>query len=63
MAQPLKVYVTLTITIENPAHWTTTFGVEGREAIRQDVKEYVGTSAQHLGVFGNGEVDAEISWR
>ncbi len=63
MAEPLKVTVTLTITIEDPDEWTTTYGVQGRAKIRQDVKEYVGNGIQQSGAFGSGEITATIDWK
>lgn len=59
----MKVVVTVTVEIKDPSQWTLAFGVEGLAAIRQDVKEYVGNEVQQVGVFGNGEVDAEITWK
>lgn len=59
----MKIALQITIEIKDPADWTLTFGTEGAAAIRQDVKEYVGNEIQHVGVFGNGEVPAEITWR
>lgn len=58
---PMFVSVTLTVALKDPGEWTTTFGIEGRAAIRQDVKEYVINGVQGMGVFGNGEVDADIT--
>lgn len=62
MAQPLKVSVTLTITLDDPAQWEDTFGVAGRANVRADVKSYLGNMVQQAGVFGNGEVQAEVEW-
>jgi hypothetical protein len=59
--KPLKVSVTVTVVLKDPEHWTTTFGVERRADIRNDVKGYVLNMVQNSGVFGSGEVDAEIS--
>jgi hypothetical protein len=59
--KPLTVRVAMTVTLNNPGDWTTTFGVEGRAAIRQDVKEYVLYAMQNYWLFTNGEVDARIS--
>lgn len=59
----MKVVVTVTVEIEDPSQWTLAFGVEGLAAIRQDVKEYIGNDLPQFGVFGNGEVDAEITWK
>lgn len=63
MAKPLKVTVTITVEIADPDEWATTFGTEGRAAIRGDVKSYIGNAIQHSGAFGSGEVQAEITWR
>ncbi|MFJ6183728.1 hypothetical protein [Streptomyces sp. NPDC092295] len=57
----MKVAVTITVDIEEPADWTLAFGVEGAAAIRQDVKSYIGNAAQHLRVWQ--EVDAEVTWK
>lgn len=56
----MKIVVTLEIEIEDPDDWTVTFGVEGKAAIRKDVKEYVENAVQGAGVFGNGEVPATV---
>jgi hypothetical protein len=58
----MTVSLTLKIEIEDTEEWTTTFGVQGSNAIRADVKEYAG-SLVRSGVFANGEVAAEITWR
>lgn len=58
----MKVRVTLEIDIRDPAEWTTAFGTEGAAAIRRDIKSYIGNEIQHAGVFGDGEVTAEINW-
>lgn len=60
--KPLRVTVTLAVEIENPDDWTLAFGTEGRDAIREDVREYVLHNA-HDGVFSNGEVAATIERR
>lgn len=54
------VSVTLAIALKDVADWTTAFGIEGRAKIRQDVKGYVENGVQGMGVFGNGEVDADV---
>jgi hypothetical protein len=59
----MKIAVTVTVELDDPSEWTTTFGVEGVAAIRKDVKEYVGEGVAHMGVFGDGEVNANVSWR
>lgn len=59
----MKVSVTVTVDLEDPEQWTTAFGVEGRQRIREDVKTYVGGLVRDSGVFANGEVQAEVSWR
>lgn len=58
---PLTVSVQLNVTINDLADWTTAFGIEGRDAIRRDVKEYVLNLVQGAGVFGNGEVGADVN--
>lgn len=55
------VSITLTVALKDAAEWTTTFGIAGRAAIRQDVKDYVVNGVQGMGVFGNGEVEADIT--
>lgn len=59
----MKIVLQVTIEISDPDDWTMTFGVEGTTAIRQDVKEYVGNGIQQLGVFRDGEISAEVTWR
>lgn len=54
------VSITLAIALKDVTEWTTAFGVEGRAKIRQDVKEYVENGVQGMGVFGNGEVEADV---
>lgn len=61
--KPLTVSVTITVTLRDPGEWTDAFGVTGRAAIRQDIKSYIGNEAQRAGVFGNGEVFADIEWK
>lgn len=57
----MKIKVELTIDLKDPAEWTLFTGIEGTQAIREDVKVYVLSMAQNSGVFGNGEVDARIT--
>jgi hypothetical protein len=57
--RPMSFTVQLTVTLHNPSQWTTAFGVEGRENIKNDAKTYIAGNARG-GVFGNGEVDASI---
>jgi hypothetical protein len=57
----VKVAITITVDIEDPAEWTRSFGMEGAAQIRQDVKDYVGTNVQGLRVWE--EVDAKVSWK
>ena len=59
--KPVKARITITVEVD-PDEWTATFDVEGRAAIRADVKKYIGNGVQGYGVFGNGEVSAEINW-
>ncbi|MFH9731941.1 hypothetical protein [Streptomyces sp. NPDC017260] len=61
--KPLKVVVTLEVTLKDPSEWTTAFGVEGRREIAQDVKRYVASHLATGGVFSNGEVQAEVDLR
>lgn len=58
----MRVRVEIIIDIEDPGEWTAAFGVAGETKIRKDVKSYVGNEVQSAGVFGNGEVTAEITW-
>lgn len=55
------VSITLTVALKDATEWTTAFGVDGRAAICQDVKEYVFHGVRGMGVFGNGEVEADIT--
>jgi hypothetical protein len=57
----VKVAITITVDIKEPADWTLAFGLEGAAKIRQDVKEYVGNAAQNLRVWE--EVEAEVNWK
>lgn len=59
----MKISVSLTVDLENPADWTTAFGIEDRTEIRKDVKEYVLGLVRDAGVFGNGEVPAQVTLR
>jgi hypothetical protein len=59
----MKINVNVTIELPDPEEWTITFGIEGTKEIRQNVKEYVGEGIRSMGVFGNGEVEAEVNWR
>jgi hypothetical protein len=56
----VKIAITITVDVKDPAEWTRSFGVE-RAGIRQDVKDYVGTNVQGLRVWD--EVEAEVSWK
>ncbi|MFF0183471.1 hypothetical protein [Streptomyces sp. NPDC005244] len=58
----MKVRVVIVIDIEDPQQWTTAYGVEGAAEIRADVKSHLGNAAQQIAPYGNGEVDAEITW-
>jgi hypothetical protein len=57
----VKVAITITVDIEDPAEWTRSFGMEGAAQIRQDVKDYVGTNVQGLRVWE--EVEAKVGWK
>ncbi|MEV6313576.1 hypothetical protein AB0M10_33945 [Streptomyces sp. NPDC051840] len=59
----MTILVTLAVTLRKPSDWTTAFGVEGRAAIRKDVKAYVGREFSPGGVFADGEVEAEVKLR
>lgn len=59
----MKIVVILEVEIEDPDDWTVTFGVEGKAAIRKDVKEYVENAVQHAGALGNGEVSNTVKLR
>ena len=58
----MRIKVEIWVDLPNPGQWTTTFGVKDRNEIRKDVKSYLGNEVQSAGVFGSGEVDAEITW-
>jgi hypothetical protein len=62
-AKPMTVVITVEITLPDPEQWTTAFGIEGRAVIRQDVKQYVANQIRGEGVFGDGEVAAEVALR
>ena len=57
----MKIAITITVDIEDPSAWTTTFGVGGAAEIRADVKDYIGTEVQGLRVWE--EVEAEVKWK
>jgi hypothetical protein len=57
----VKIAITITVDVKDPAEWTTSFGMEGAALIREDVKSYVGNAAQNLRVWE--EVEAEVSWK
>jgi hypothetical protein len=57
----VKIAITITVDVKDPAEWTRSFGMEGAAKIRSDVKEYVGTNVQGLRVWD--EVEAEVSWK
>jgi hypothetical protein len=57
----VKIAITITVDVKDPADWTLAFGLEGAAKIRQDVKDYVGTNVQGLRVWD--EVEAEVSWK
>lgn len=59
----MKIRMTVTVNLEDPQQWTTTFGTEGAQEIREDVKEYIKSNLLPGGVFGNGEVDATFTVR
>lgn len=55
---PMTISVTVIVELADPSQWTDAFGVEGHEAITNDVKWYIVNGVD--GVFGNGEVDADV---
>ena len=57
----MKVAITITVDIKDPAEWTRAFGMEGAPAIRQDVKQYVGEAVRGLRVWE--EAEAEVNWK
>lgn len=59
MTKPMKIRVVLEVMLADPDQWTTAFGVEGRRAIREDVKSYVANEAGG-GVFSDGEVAGTV---
>lgn len=60
----MKIILTLVIELTDPQEWTTTYGVEGEQAIRQDVKEHIaGSIAPDGSLFGNGEIDMKVDYR
>lgn len=57
----MKIRVELLVDLADPAEWTLAFGISGDFEIRRDVKEYVVNSlVADCGVFGDGEVEADI---
>jgi len=59
----MKIIVKISVDID-PESWTTTFGTEGAADIRNDVKDYIGEGARHMGALGNGEVTVrDWSWK
>lgn len=60
----MKVRMVVWVEMDDAAvqDWTDTFGVEGKRAVGNDVKQYLGNELHKAGVFGSGEIDAEISW-
>lgn len=58
----MKIVVRVTVELADPAQWTQAFGTTSAQDIRQSIKNYIGSDLQDYGVFGNGEVDATISW-
>lgn len=59
MSRPLKIRMSVTITLD-PDDWTAAYDVAGVAAIRADVRRYVGELLPGLGVFGDGEVPADV---
>jgi hypothetical protein len=57
----VKVAITITVDVKDPAEWTRAFGMEGAPAIRQDVKQYVGEAVRGLRVWE--EAEAEVNWK
>lgn len=60
MAKPQTVFVTIEVTLTDPDDWTLAFGVEGRDAIKKDVKEFVVSNARDS-LIGSGEIAAEVT--
>lgn len=59
----MKVSVTITVDLD-PDAWRSTFGPGMTNVeVRQDVKAYIGNELTANGVFSNGEVPADITWR
>lgn len=60
----MKVRTVITVTIHDRDDWSTTYGVEGDAAIREDVKSHIGNGV-YGGVpfeYGDGEVPATVTW-
>jgi hypothetical protein len=57
----VKVAITITVDVKDPADWTRAFGHEGAAEIRQDLKYYVGDAVAGLRVWE--EVEAEVKWK
>ena len=55
----MRVRVAFTVELD-PSEWSTTFGIEGNAAIREDVRRYIVDDVVKLGVFGSGEVNATV---
>jgi hypothetical protein len=60
----MKIALHLTVDLPDPEQWTTTYGVEGTAAIREDVKSYIANAIAPDGsLAGNGEVDMTVTWK
>jgi hypothetical protein len=58
------VKISMRVTVEiDPNDWIAAFGVEGQSEIRDDVKQYIRSLLQGDGVFGSGEVPADVTVR
>lgn len=54
------VFVTVMVKLADPAEWTRAYGVEGAEAIKEDVKEHVIGNVRDV-ITGSGEIAADIT--
>jgi hypothetical protein len=60
----VRVVITVEMDDEAVADWYKAFGTaQSKREVARDVKDYIGNEAQQAGVFGSGEVSADITWK
>lgn len=60
MSKPKTIFVTVQVTLSDPDQWAATYGVEGSDSIKKDVKEFIVNTARDA-LTESGEITAEVT--